>query len=209
MLRRSWDCSAVDGFRVGDGVISNFYIGNLYGPVLDSGSHWLGGTSDGIPRQYAAVPTQAATKIPPECRSNYVQLTSLLCSGVTAWNALYGLEWCIDLRLSTGDSITTSLSDLKLKFTKSMSDADYKLPQDSEIPDWAAETQHIMHNKGDFDIETSGSGTIAQSIQAAALGGQISLIAPVKQGKMSDVATLALNKGCIIRGVHIDNRQLM
>ncbi|KAL4087994.1 hypothetical protein PRIC1_012424 [Phytophthora ramorum] len=83
--------SAVEDIDVGDRVITNFDVTNLYGPVLNGGSHRLGGVLDGMLRQYAAVPAQAVIKIPEECTLDFVQLASLVCAGVTAWNALYGL----------------------------------------------------------------------------------------------------------------------
>ncbi|KAL4145137.1 hypothetical protein PRNP1_012871 [Phytophthora ramorum] len=80
--------SAVEDIDVGDRVITNFDVTNLYGPVLNGGSHRLGGVLDGMLRQYAAVPAQAVIKIPEECTLDFVQLASLVCAGVTAWNAL-------------------------------------------------------------------------------------------------------------------------
>ncbi|KAL4116570.1 hypothetical protein PRIC2_012022 [Phytophthora ramorum] len=69
--------SAVEDIHVGDRVITNFDVTNLYGPVLNGGSHRLGGVLDGMLRQYAAVPAQAVIKIPEECTLDFVQLASL------------------------------------------------------------------------------------------------------------------------------------
>ncbi|KUF95716.1 Chitin synthase [Phytophthora nicotianae] len=129
--------SSVEDIQVGDRVITNFDVANMYGPVLDGGSHWLGGTLDGMLRQYAAVPAQAVTKIPEGCKLNFVQLASLVCAGVTAWNALYGLNplrpgqvvllqgtggvsiFGLQLAKAAGaTTIITSSSDEKLQFVK-------------------------------------------------------------------------------------------
>ncbi|KAH7465594.1 Zinc-type alcohol dehydrogenase-like protein [Phytophthora ramorum] len=72
--------SAVEDIDVGDRVITNFDVTNLYGPVLNGGSHRLGGVLDGMLRQYAAVPAQAVIKIPEECTLDFVQLASLVCA---------------------------------------------------------------------------------------------------------------------------------
>uniref|UniRef100_H3H8Q4 Enoyl reductase (ER) domain-containing protein n=1 Tax=Phytophthora ramorum TaxID=164328 RepID=H3H8Q4_PHYRM len=80
---------AVDDIHVGDRVIINIALDNLYGP-LKSQDHMLGGGVDGTLRQYAAVPALAITKVPEECKLDYVQLASLVCTGATVWNSLYG-----------------------------------------------------------------------------------------------------------------------
>ncbi|POM80763.1 Hypothetical protein PHPALM_1359 [Phytophthora palmivora] len=220
--------ASVEGIQVGDRVITNFDVANMYGPVLDGGSHWLGGTLDGMLRQYAAVPAQAVTKIPENCNLNFVQLASLVCAGVTAWNALYGLaplrpgqtvllQGTGGVSIFGATTIITSSSDEKLKFVKEIFGADYTINY-RKTPDWATEVKQITTGRGvDFVVETGGSGTIAQSIDAVVPGGQISVIGflspakqedPAKQEEMPDVAMLALGKGCIIRGVQIGSKQL-
>uniref|UniRef100_H3G9G2 Enoyl reductase (ER) domain-containing protein n=1 Tax=Phytophthora ramorum TaxID=164328 RepID=H3G9G2_PHYRM len=223
--------SAVEDIDVGDRVITNFDVTNLYGPVLNGGSHRLGGVLDGMLRQYAAVPAQAVIKIPEECTLDFVQLASLVCAGVTAWNALYGLAplrpgqvvllqgtggvsiFGLQLAKAAGAvTIITSSSDEKLKFVKEKFGASYTINYRT-TPDWAAEAKRITNGKGvDFVVENGGSGTIAQSIDAVAPGGQIGLIgflARATQENMPDVAGLVLGKGCIIRGVQIGSKQLM
>ncbi|CAN9158955.1 unnamed protein product [Alternaria alternata] len=62
----------------------------------------------------------------------------------------------------------------------------------------------------DFILENGGAGTIAQSIEAVAYGGNIAVIgflAPCQQDKMPDVAALALSKGAIVRGIMVGSKQ--
>jgi NADPH:quinone reductase-like Zn-dependent oxidoreductase len=62
----------------------------------------------------------------------------------------------------------------------------------------------------DFILENGGAGTIAQSIEAVAYGGNIAVIgflAPCPQDKMPDVAALALSKGAIVRGIMVGSKQ--
>ncbi|GMF66673.1 unnamed protein product [Phytophthora fragariaefolia] len=222
--------SAVEDIQVGDRVIINFDVANMYGPVLDGGSHWLGGTLDGMLRQYAVVPAQAVIPTPENCKLTFVQLASLVCAGVTAWNALYGLIalhpgqtvllqgtggvsiFGLQIAKAAGaTTIVTSSSDDKLEFVKEKFGADHTINY-RKTPDWAIEVMRIRRGKGvDFVVETGGSGTIAQSLAAVAQGGHIGnigFLSSAKQEDMPDVAMLALNKGCIIRGVQIGSKQL-
>ncbi|ETI41303.1 hypothetical protein L915_13152, partial [Phytophthora nicotianae] len=222
--------SSVEDIQVGDRVITNFDVANMYGPVLDGGSHWLGGTLDGMLRQYAAVPAQAVTKIPEGCKLNFVQLASLVCAGVTAWNALYGLNplrpgqvvllqgtggvsiFGLQLAKAAGaTTIITSSSDEKLQFVKEKFGFEYTFNY-RKTPEWAAEANRFTNGRGvDIVIETGGSGTIAQSMEAIKPGGQIAVIGflfRAKQEEMPDVAGMVLNKGCTVRGVQIGSKQL-
>ena len=81
--------SLVDGLKVGDRVICNFDPTNLYGPQLDW-NHGHGGPIDGVLRQYVAFPASAVASIPESSGLTYPQMASLVCTGVTAWNAMYG-----------------------------------------------------------------------------------------------------------------------
>ena len=80
---------SVQGFAVGDLVIANFNLTNLYGPMKD----WyggLGGPIDGVLRNYMPVPGVSVVKVPKESSLKPSQWASLVCTGTTAWNALYG-----------------------------------------------------------------------------------------------------------------------
>lgn len=81
--------AAVEGLKVGDRVISSFDLTNVYGPQQDW-VHSLGGWFDGVLREYVAVPATAVVKIPDDSKLSDVQLAALVCTGVTAWNVLYG-----------------------------------------------------------------------------------------------------------------------
>jgi NADPH:quinone reductase-like Zn-dependent oxidoreductase len=91
------DCAAiiktmgegVDGFKVGDRVVVAFDGTNQYGPQRDW-NHGHGGPVDGFLRRYAVVPAVALVKIPESSKLGYPQLASLVCTGTTAWNSLFG-----------------------------------------------------------------------------------------------------------------------
>ncbi|KUF91161.1 hypothetical protein AM588_10009661 [Phytophthora nicotianae] len=97
----------------------------------------LGGNVDGVLRQYIALPAQVLTKVPEESDVSFVQMASLVASGVTAWNALFGVQplkagqtvlfqgtggvSIIGLQLAKAagaTTIITSSSDEKLKFVQ-------------------------------------------------------------------------------------------
>lgn len=108
--------------------------------------------------------------------------------------------------------IVTSSSDEKLEFVRAKYGADHTINY-KKTPDWAEEALKITGGRGvDFILENGGSGTIAQSIKAVAYGGIISVIgflAPAKQEDMPDVASLALSKGAVVRGVMVGSKQLL
>lgn len=81
--------SHVDDFAEGDKVIASFDLKALYGPMPDW-YHGLGGTIDGVLREYVALPSSAVVRIPATTELSFAQLSTLVCTGTTAWNALYG-----------------------------------------------------------------------------------------------------------------------
>lgn len=81
--------SHVEGFKVGDRVIASFDGTNLYGPQKNW-NHGHGGPVDGFLREFAALPATAVVKIADEANLSFPQMAGLVCTGVTAWNALYG-----------------------------------------------------------------------------------------------------------------------
>lgn len=79
----------VTDLEEGDYAIGNFDISNMYGPQQDW-EHGQGGPIDGVLREYVVLPASAAVKIPRTTRLQWTELASLVCTGTTAWNALYG-----------------------------------------------------------------------------------------------------------------------
>ncbi|KAI9992803.1 hypothetical protein PInf_014693 [Phytophthora infestans] len=158
-----------------DRVIANFDVNSLDGltPGLERES--LGGNVDGVLRQYIALPAQVLTKVPEKCGISFVQMASLVASGVTAWNALFGV-----LPLKAGQTVLFQDHVINYK----------------THPDWATVVNQITSGRGvDFVLENGGSGTITQSIEAIAVGGVISVIgflSPEKQEDMPDLTVLLL-----------------
>ncbi|KAG1708707.1 hypothetical protein DVH05_022333 [Phytophthora capsici] len=220
---------AVNDLEIGDRVIINISFDNLYGP-LKSQKYMLGGGVDGTLRQYAAVPAHAIIKVPVDCKLDYVQLASLVCTGATVWNALYGYVPMkpgqtvlfqgtggvsitgVQLAKAAGAvTIVTSSSDEKLEFVKDKFGVDHVINYKT-TPNWAEEVRRFTNGEGaDYVIEIGGAGTIEQSIQATASGGMIAVIgylADIKQENMPNVPLLALIQGCALRGVQAGSKQL-
>ncbi|KAH7239632.1 hypothetical protein B0J15DRAFT_568954 [Fusarium solani] len=218
----------VEGFSKGDKVIASFDLNTLYGPMQDW-HHSLGGCYDGVLRQFIALPSSALVKVPSDTQLSYAQLSALVCTGTTAWNALYGnvalKPGQTVLFLGTGGvsttglmlakaagaiTIITSSSDAKLKHVQETYGADFVINYQS-TPDWSQEVLGITNGRGaDFIFENGGAGTIKQSISAVAYGGSIAVIgflSSCPQEEMPDVAALALSKGAVVRGIMVGSKQ--
>ncbi|KAK3110388.1 hypothetical protein LTR53_015369 [Teratosphaeriaceae sp. CCFEE 6253] len=221
------DVSDAFGLKKGDWAVANFDVANLYGPQQD----WLhghGGPIDGMLRQYIAVPASCLVKIPSTTTLSWGQLAALVCTGTTAWNALFGnvplkpgqtvlfqgtggvsMVGLAIAKAAGAVTIITSSSDEKLKLARERYGADHCVNYKT-TPDWAAEANKLTDGRGvDFILENGGSGTIAQSIACIARGGIIAVIGFLSQAKeMPDVAALVLDKGCIVRGINVGSKQL-
>ncbi|KAH7060680.1 hypothetical protein B0J12DRAFT_649719 [Macrophomina phaseolina] len=214
----------------GDTVVGTFDPTNLYGPQ-QSWRNGQGGPIDGVLRQYVVLPADAIVKVPREAGLSFAQWASLVCTGVTAWNALYGnlplrpgqvvllqgtggvsITGLILAKAAGATTIITSSSDDKLKYVREKYGVDHTINYKT-TPDWAQEALRITGGRGaDFILENGGAGTIKQSIEAITMGGIIAVIgflAQIPQSEMPDVALLALGKGAVVRGVTVGSTQLL
>ncbi|KAH6625537.1 hypothetical protein C7974DRAFT_312162 [Boeremia exigua] len=220
--------SNVDDFAEGDKVIASFDLKTLYGAMPDW-HHSLGGCYDGVLREYIVLPSSALVKIPATTELSFAQLSALVCTGTTAWNALYGnnplkpgqtvlflgtggvsITGLILAKAAGATTIITSSSDDKLAQVQKNYGVDYTINYKT-TPDWSKEVLKITKGHGaDFILENGGAGTIAQSINAVAYGGNIAVIgflASCTQERMPDVAALALGKGAVVRGIMVGSKQ--
>ncbi|KAF2994786.1 hypothetical protein E8E13_000498 [Curvularia kusanoi] len=218
----------VDNFAPGDKVIASFDLKALYGPIPDW-LHSLGGCYDGVLREYITLPSSAIVKVPSDTQLSFAQLSALVCTGTTAWNALYGntplkpgqtvlflgtggvsVTGLILAKAAGATTIITSSSDDKLAHVQKTYGADHTINYRT-TPDWSHEVLRITGGRGaDFIFENGGAGTIAQSIHAVAYGGTIAVIgflASCAQKDMPDVAALALGKGAVVRGIMVGSKQ--
>ncbi|KAI5236019.1 NAD(P)-binding protein [Aureobasidium subglaciale] len=221
--------SAVKNVEKGDLVVCTFDPTNLYGPQKDW-QNGLGGPVDGVLREHVAVPAAAVIKLPSGSDVSTASWASTVCTGVTAWNCLYGNTplrpgQTVLLQGTGGVSMTalqiaknagattiiTSSSDKKLESVKREFGVDHTI--NYKTADWAEEARRLTNGHGvDYIIENGGSGTIKQSLNAIAMGGNISVVgflSAAAQEDMPDVAGLALSKGCVVRGITVGSTQLL
>ncbi|KAH8548514.1 hypothetical protein BGW37DRAFT_176185 [Umbelopsis sp. PMI_123] len=220
--------SHVTKFKKGDRVISNFMQDTLYGPV-ENWNQGLGGPMDGVLQEYAVFPEHGLVKIPKESKMSNSEAASLVCTGVTTWNAFYGniplKPGQTVLLLGTGGVSLTGLQIAKAAGAKTIitSSSDAKLKQVKEqyqpthvinyktSPNWDQEVLKLTDGHGvDYILETGGVGTIEKSLACVAYGGNISVIGFLGEcppEKRPDVAALALGKGAVVRGIMVGNKQ--
>lgn len=80
----------VKNLAKGDRVITTFDPTNLFAQQKD----WLnghGGPVDGVLRQFMTTLATSAVKLPENSPQTFSEWSTLVCTGVTAWNALYAL----------------------------------------------------------------------------------------------------------------------
>jgi NADPH:quinone reductase-like Zn-dependent oxidoreductase len=80
---------SVENFKPGDRVVANFDASNLYGVQRDH-RHTHGGTIDGFLREYVTLHESTVVKMPSNTRLSFIEMATLPCAGVTAWNSLFG-----------------------------------------------------------------------------------------------------------------------
>lgn len=220
--------SEVESLAVGDKVIGNFNIRHMYGPSTTF-KYALGADVDGALREYMVFQEMAVTKIPDGDGHSWDELAGLPCAGVTAWNCLYGniplkpgqtvllqgtggvsLMGLALAKAAGAKTIVTSSSDEKLAKIKREYGVDYGINY-KKTSNWAAEALEITGGRGvDYIIENGGAGTIKQSLECVAYGGQITIVGFLAGNpeEMPNVAMMALYKGCIVRGILVGSKQL-
>ncbi|KUL89716.1 hypothetical protein ZTR_00608 [Talaromyces verruculosus] len=198
----------------GDLVVSTFDPTNIFGQQSD----WLnahGGRVDGVLREHVAIPAISAVKLPENPPQSFSEWSTLVCTGITAWNALYGLTplkpgQIVLCQAAGATTIVTSSSDEKLDFVKSTFGVDYCVNY-KEHPEWSKEVLRLTNGEVvDYVLESGGSGTIAESIDCVKMGGNVSVIAFLSRAKlMPDFTSLALSKAAIVRGITVGSTQLL
>ncbi|KIW87926.1 uncharacterized protein Z519_11511 [Cladophialophora bantiana CBS 173.52] len=217
----------VDNIVVGDAVVAAISSSALYGPVKDD-KHTLGGSKDGVLREYIVLPVHQVVKLPRSLHT-FTQWSAAVATGTTVWNCFYGclplkpgqtvliqgtggvaLTALIFARAAGATTIITSSSDEKLAKVKVKYGVDHTINYKTH-PNWAAEVQRLTNGQGaDHVIENGGIGTIQQSIECAAMGGTISLVgflASIPQDQVPDVTLLALSKGALLHGILAGSKQ--
>jgi NADPH:quinone reductase-like Zn-dependent oxidoreductase len=214
----------VTEFQVGDKVMSCFFPHWADGRADDAAK--LGGVPgdnvDGFATETVTMSSSAFTLIPTGY--TFEQAATLPCAAATAWRALM-----VEAKVKPGDTvlvlgcggvsvfalqfakaagchvIATSSNDSKLEKLRDLG-AD-QLINYREFEKWGDKVQEITGGSGvDVVVEVGGSGTLAQSVRAVAMGGHISMIG-VLTGIQGDVPTAELfQKNAVISGITVGSR---
>ncbi|KAK0648326.1 hypothetical protein B0T16DRAFT_491145 [Cercophora newfieldiana] len=219
--------SKITKWKKGDRVTTLFNQAHQYGPMTaEASKSGLGGVLDGTLRQYGAFRQDGLVKTPDNLSD--VESATLVCAGLTSWNALYGLK-----TLLPGQTVlvqgTGGVSMFALQFAKaagarviattSSADKAEKLKQLGadhvinyrEDPNWGETARKLTPGEVGVDhiIEVGGEGTLTQSLKAVKFEGVISVIGFLAGAEPKDSIMEALTRVCTIRGVYVGSRAQM
>jgi NADPH:quinone reductase-like Zn-dependent oxidoreductase len=215
----------VTRWKVGDRVCTVYYPDWLDGANVTHTSRRSPGDGElgGVLREYGALDEDALVRIPEHL--SFEEAATLPCAGVTAWNALVRIG-----RLKAGDAILTlgtgGVSAFAVQFARmhgariiSTSSSDEKLARVLELgadetvnyrktPDWDEEVLRLTEGVGvDHVVEVGGAGTLAKSVNAARVGGLVSLIGVLTGGAGFDPLKV-LVKAIRVQGVVVGSRSM-
>lgn len=221
--------SGVTRFKAGDRVVTLFNSGHIAGSLdASSLSTGLGGAIDGTLREYGVFDEQGLVSAPKNL--NDLEASTLSCAGLTAWNALYGLE---SRALKPGQWVLTQgtggVSIFALQFAKaagarviattssaSKAETLKKLGADHiinyrETPNWGEKAKELTGGTGvQHVVEVGGPTTMAQSLKAIAIDGVITIIGFIGgMDKNQPTFLETLNNICTVRGILVGSRLQM
>lgn len=182
--------SGVTRVKPGERVTPIFALGWLNGP--QTSMEMLGGSVDGVARQYAVFPAESLCRV-PDVMSN-LDAATLTCAALTSWSALTAFrplqpgDWVLAhgtggvsiaalqfAKALGGNVIITSSSDAKLNRAKALG-ADITVNY-RDTPDWdAAIRKAIGANAVANVIDTVGVVQFDQNASLLVEGGQLSAI---------------------------------
>jgi NADPH:quinone reductase-like Zn-dependent oxidoreductase len=213
----------VTRFKVGDRVAACFSPAWIDGPPPSGPRVALGAPpAIGMLAEHVVLPADAFVRIPDSL--TFEEAATLPCAGVTAWNALTvgkavkpgdvvlvmgtgGVSMlALQIARAAGATVVaTSSSEEKLARAKTLGAAigiNYKT-----TPEWGPAVVAATGGRGaDIVVEVGGAGTLAQSMQAVAFGGAISLIGVLTQGQI--VPHPLMIKGAMLRGMLVGSRAM-
>ena len=178
----------VTRFDVGDRAVNSFFP-NWFGGSFNARQEQYVAHRDGWLAEYKAVSAEALVAIPKHL--TFEEAATLPCAAVTAWSALSGVRagetvltqgtggvslFAVQLAKALGARViaTTSSSDKAQRLRELGADEviDYRAS-----PDWGDQARALTGGRGvDRVVEVGGPTTLAQSVKAISLGGQVSLV---------------------------------
>ena len=211
----------VTQFQPGDRVVSSFFPHWIDGRADDLAkiAGVPGDNVDGFASETVTKSASAFTLMPDDY--TFEQAATLPCAAATAWRALM-----VEAKIKPGDTVLVQgsggVSVFALQFAKAAgchviatSSSDAKLEKLRElgadefinyrqVEKWGDRVLEITGGRGaDVVVEVGGSGTLAQSVRAVAMGGHISMIG-VLTGVQGEVPTAELfQKNAMISGITV------
>lgn len=224
--------SSVHAFQVGDAIITHLAPGAVDSngddapAVFADISGGLGQTLDGTLRSEGVFSESALVHAPKTL--GWLQASTLTCSGLTAWNSLFGLKgrepgpgsWvlvqgtggvsvaALQLASAVGATVvaTTSSEDKATRLREL--GAKYTINYRPNPGGWGQEARTLTPGGRGFDmvVDIGGNATLAQSLSAVRTDGVV-VAAGLVGGEAEPVPLLyALAHACIVRGVLLGSR---
>ena len=219
--------SGVTRFKPGDRVVTSFFQGWIDGPLTYPvmGTS-LGGGIEGVLAEYVNLSQDGVVRIPDSL--SYEEAATLPCAAVTAWNALIETG-----HLKAGQSVllqgTGGVSIFALQLAHALgarviitSSSDQKLARAKALgaeglinykthPDWEKKALELTGGLGvDHLVELGGSGTLAASLQALGIHGQLSIIGVLTGGIQSNIDFLpVLIRTARLQGIFVGSRRML
>ncbi|MBW6399286.1 NAD(P)-dependent alcohol dehydrogenase [Roseomonas sp. HJA6] len=184
---------SVRAFRPGDRVIGCFHP-RWFGGRMPStaGTDSYGSQQDGWLMELKAVSQETVVRIPDSLTDE--EAATLPCAGLTAWSALGGASpiragsqvltlgsggvsvFALQLAKAVGARvISTTSSAAKAERLRALG-ADVVIDY-TTTPEWGDVVRDLSGSRGvDRVVEVGGPGTLAQSLRACAIGGEIALV---------------------------------
>ncbi len=215
--------SNVTRFRVGERVAGTFFRGWIdgrppRGPLIALGAP----PADGVLSELAVFDEQNAVAVPPHLSP--AKAATLPCAAVTAWRSLIDIG-----RIAPGESVlllgTGGVSIFALQFARLAgarvlitSSSDEKLARAKALgadgcvnyrthPEWDREILRLTDGRGvDHVLDVGGSGTLARSIAAVAVGGQVAMIGVLTGVGAAGSPYGLLGKQASLNGVYVGSR---
>jgi NADPH:quinone reductase-like Zn-dependent oxidoreductase len=183
----------VEAFKAGDRVIGTFHPrwfgGEMPSTILSDG---YGALNDGWLTELKAVSQEAVAPLPDPL--SYEEASTLPCAGLTAWTALTGPRpiraghsvlvqgsggvsiFALQLARAVGATVfATTSSDAKT--SRLMDLGAHEVVNYVAEPQWGKRIRALTGGRGvDRVVEVGGPGTIAQSLRAVAVEGEIASI---------------------------------
>jgi len=213
----------VSSVAVGDRVASCFFQTWIDGPpTADKLAGTLGGPLDGMLAEQVVLSENGVVRVPDALGDT--EAATLPCAALTAWSALVeqGSVAAGDtvLVLGTGGVsifalqiarilgarvIVTSSSDAKLERARDL--GAWQTINYAADPAWGKTVRRLTEGSGvDHVVEVGGAGTLEQSLRAAKVGGQISVIGVLAGGSAELNIVPVLMHNLRLQGILVGSR---